>query len=198
VVSFDRYGTSAATGGTQAAGPVGFSASGTIKSSGGSSITFNKAAVHVIGGNLDLNGSSVLGSGLYVIGGDFSNNTGGTMSGTDVSFALGGSFTLTGGTSLDVAAPSTNGGYGIQDVLLVTKTTSDVSLGGGTTDKYSGVVYAPKAQIKLTGGASMSSNGSQCLMMVVDSVSISGGASFNTANCPSQASSAGAAVALIQ
>ena len=190
IVSFDRYGTSAATG--------GFSASGGVKSSGGSSITFNKAATHVIDGDLDLNGSSVLGSGLYVIAGDFSNNTGGTMSGTDVTFALGGSFRLAGGTSLDVAAPSTSSGYGIQDVLLVTKTSSDVFLGGGTADKYSGVVYAPKAQIKMAGGASLSGNGSQCLMMVVDSVSITGGASFNTANCPSQTGSAGAAVALIQ
>ena len=198
VVSFDRYGTGAATGGTESAGPVGFSATGSIKSSGGSTIVFNKSAVHVIAGDLDLNGSSVLGSGQYIIGGDLSNNTGGTMTGVDVSFALGGSFTLTGGTSLDVAAPSASGGYGIQDVLLVTKTSSDVSLGGGTTDKYSGLVYAPKAEIKLTGGASLSSNGSQCLMMVVDSVTISGGAAFSTNNCASQVNGAGKGVALIQ
>lgn len=199
VVSFDRYGTNAATGGTEAAGPVGFSASGTIKSSGGSMIVFNKAAVHVIGGNLDLNGSSVLGSGLYVIGGDLSNNTGGTMTGKDVTFALGGSFTLAGGTSLDIAATSSaTSGYGIQDVLVATKSTSSVTLGGGTNDKYSGVVYAPKAEIKLTGGASLSNNGSQCLMMVVDSVTISGGASFNTSHCASQTQDAGPGVALIQ
>ena len=198
VVSFDRYGTGAATGGTESAGPVGFSATGSIKSSGGSTIVFNKSAVHVIAGDLDLNGSSVLGSGQYIIGGDLSNNTGGTMTGVDVSFALGGSFTLTGGTSLDVAAPSASGGYGIQDVLLVTKTSSDVSLGGGTTDKYSGLVYAPKAEIKLTGGASLSNNGSQCLMMVVDSVTISGGAAFSTNNCASQVNGAGKGVALIQ
>jgi len=198
MVSFDRYGTSADTGGTQADGPVGFSVTGSIKSSGGSTIVFNKAAVHVIGGDLDLNGSSVLGSGLYVIGGDLSNNTGGTMSGRDVTFALGGSFTLAGGTSLDIAAPSSAGGYGIQDILVATKTTSDVALGGGTSDKYSGLVYAPKATLKLTGGAGLSSNGSQCLMVLVDSVSLSGGAQFNTNNCPSQANNAGASVALIQ
>jgi hypothetical protein len=82
--------------------------------------------------------------------------------------------------------------------LVATKTTSDVALGGGTSDKYSGLVYAPKATLKLTGGAGLSSNGSQCLMVLVDSVSLSGGAQFNTNNCPSQANNAGASVALIQ
>jgi len=198
-VSFDRYNTAAATGGTEAAGPVGFSAGGTIKSSGGSNIVFNKSAIHVINGDLDLNGSSALGAGKYIIAGSFTNNTGGTMTGSDVTFALGGSFKLTGGTSLDLAATSSaTSGYGIQDVLAVTKTTSDVALGGGTSDRYSGLVYAPKAEIKLTGGASLSANGSQCLMMVVNSVNISGGAAFNTSNCTSQVNGAGAAVALIQ
>jgi len=197
-VSFDRYGTSVATGGTQSAGPVGFSAGGSIKSSGGSMVVFNKAAVHVIKGDLDLNGSSVMGSGLYVIGGNLSNNTGGTMTGSDVSFALGGSFTLAGGTSLDLAASSSNSGYGMQDILVVTKSSSTVSLGGGTTDKYSGLVYAPKAEIKLTGGASLSNNGSQCLMMVVNSVTMAGGAAFSTNTCASQINNAGTAVALIQ
>ena len=197
-VSFDRYGTSVATGGTQSAGPVGFSAGGSIKSSGGSMVVFNKAAVHVIKGDLDLNGSSVMGSGLYVIGGNLSNNTGGTMTGTDVSFALGGSFTLAGGTSLDLAASSTSSGYGIQDILVVTKSSSTVSIGGGSSDKYSGVFYAPKAEIKLTGGAALSNNGSKCLMLIVNSVTMAGGADFGTNSCASQINNPGTTVALIQ
>ncbi|KRB79784.1 hypothetical protein ASE00_18925 [Sphingomonas sp. Root710] len=158
-----------------------FSVSGDIITSGGSTIVFPKAATHVINGNLSLNGSSIFGSGSYIIKGYFSNNTGGTMSGTDVTFALGGTFTLSGGTSLDLAAPSASSSYGIPGVLVATKTSSATAIGGGSANKYAGLFYAPKSDLTLSGGASMSSNGTNCLMMILNTLTLSGGTNVASA-----------------
>ncbi|ATE66750.1 TadE/TadG family type IV pilus assembly protein [Rhizorhabdus dicambivorans] len=152
-----------------------FSANGQVLTSGGSTLIFPKAATHVINGNLSLNGSSTFGSGNYYIKGNFTNNTGGTMAGTDVSFALGGTFTLAGGTSLDLAAPSSSGSYGVPGLLIVTKSTTATSIGGGSQNKYAGLVYAPKSDMTVSGGAALSSNGTNCLMLILKTLLLSGG-----------------------
>jgi hypothetical protein len=152
----------------------------------------------VINGDLNLNGSSTLGAGLYVIAGNFTNNTGGTMVGANVSFALGGTFTLSGGTSLDLAAPSSASSYGITDMLVLTKSSAATSIGGGSADKYSGLFYAPNSALSMTGGSSISNNGSSCLMVVLKSISLSGSGALNTSNCASQSSGAVGTPALIQ
>jgi len=159
-----------------------FSTSGDIITSGGSTIIFPRAMTHVINGNLSLNGSSTFGSGTYIIKGNFTNNTGGTMSGSDISFALGGTFTLTGGTSLDLAAPSSTSSYGIPDVLVATKSTAATTIGGGSANKYGGLVYAPKSALSISGGSSVSSNAAGCLMMIVSTITMSGGTSA-TSTC---------------
>jgi len=181
---------------TAAAGT--FSVNGTVATSGGSTLITPNAATHVIKGSLSLNGSSTLGSGLYVIGGSFTNNTGGTMTGDNVTFALGGTFNLAGGTTLDLAAPDAASGYGITDILVVTKTTSATTIGGGSADKYSGLFYAPKSDMSLSGGSSISTNGSACMMVVVKSVAASGSGTLNTSACASQSNGAGNNVALIK
>jgi Flp pilus assembly protein TadG len=158
---------------TAAAGT--FSANGQVVTSGGSTIAFPKASTHVINGALSLNGSSTFGSGTYYINGNFTNNTGGTMSGSNVSFALSGTFTLSGGTSLDLAAPSSSGSYGVPGILIATKSTSATSIGGGSQNKYAGLVYAPKSDMTVSGGAALSSNGTNCLMLILKTLTLSGG-----------------------
>ena len=183
---------------TAAAGK--FSVGGDIVSAGGSQIVFPKAATHVINGNLSLSGSSTLGSGLYVIKGNFTNNTGGTMAGTDVTFALGGTFTLSGGTSLDLSAPGAGSSYGVAGVLMATKTSSATLIGGGSGNKYAGLLYAPKSDLTLKGGASMSAYGSNCLMMILNTLSLLEGGSAATGTCSalSGGSSSAANVALFK
>lgn len=176
-----------------------FSANGRIATSGGSSLTFPKAALHVINGDLTLNGSSTFGSGSYVLKGNFTNNTGGTMSGTDVTFALGGTFTLSGGTSLDLSAPSSASSFGVPNLLVATKSTAATTIGGGSADKYAGLFYAPKSPMTISGGASVSSNSSACLMLIVDRLILTGGTSVASA-CQgvSGSSSTTASVALFK
>ena len=182
---------------TAAAGT--FSVEGDIITSGGSTIVFPKATAHVIKGNLSLNGSSTFGPGVYYIGGYFSNNTGGTMSGTDVSFILGGTFTLSGGTALDLAAPNSSTSYGVPGILVATKTTAATLIGGGSANKYAGLFYAPKSDLTLSGGASMSASGSNCLMMILNTLTLAGGTSVASA-CSSLSGASGpvASVALFK
>ncbi|WP_223798319.1 beta strand repeat-containing protein [Sphingomonas nostoxanthinifaciens] len=168
---------------TPTAAATTFSVNGTITTAGGSTLVLPIAPTHVINGDLTLNGSSILGSGLYVIKGGFTNNTGGTMTGNAVTFALGGTFTLSGGTSLDLAAPTGSSSYGITDVLVATKSTAATTIGGGSADKYSGLFYAPKSPMSLSGGSSISTNGSACLMVMVLSVSSTGSGTLNASNC---------------
>lgn len=160
---------------------AGFSANGRVYTDGGSTLTFPKTATHVINGDLNLNGSSTFGSGSYVIKGNFTNNTGGTMSGTDVTFALGGTFTLSGGTSLNLSAPSSTSSFGLPGVLVATKTASATKIGGGSSNRYSGLFYAPKSAILLDGGASMSSQSGSCLMLIVSTLTLNGGTAVSSA-----------------
>lgn len=177
-----------------------FSANGQISTSGGSTIVFPKAATHIINGNLSLNGSSTFGSGLYVIRGNFTNNTGGTMTGTDVTFALGGTFTLSGGTSLDLAAPGASSSYGISGLLIATKSSAATLIGGGSNNKYAGLLYAPKSDLTINGGGSMSANGSACLMMILNTLTLQQGGAASTGACSSLSggSSSAANVALFK
>lgn len=168
--------------GTPTAAAGKFSTVGEINSNGGSTVIFPKAETHVIGGDLDLQGSSTFGSGTYIIGGNFTNNTGGTMTGTDVSFVLGGTFTLSGGTSLDLAAPGVSS-YGLSGILVATKSSADTRIGGGSANKYAGLIYAPKSDLTISGGGAISTNGSACLMMIVDTLTLSGGGSASTGTC---------------
>jgi hypothetical protein len=177
-----------------------FSVGGNITTSGGSTIIFPAAMTHVINGNLSLNGSSTFGSGSYVIKGNFTNNTGGAMTGVDVTFALGGTFTLSGGTSLDLAAPASTSSYGVPDVLIATKSSSATTIGGGSSDKYAGLLYAPKSALQLSGGAGVSANSAACLMLIVNNIAISGGGTFSTGSCTgvTGSSSTTASVALFK
>ncbi|WP_235536337.1 MULTISPECIES: pilus assembly protein TadG-related protein [unclassified Sphingomonas] len=177
-----------------------FSANGQVSTSGGSTIVFPKATTHVINGDLSLNGSSTFGSGTYVIKGGFTNNTGGTMAGTDVTFALGGTFTLSGGTSLDLSAPGAGASYGIPGLLIATKTSAATLIGGGSGNKYAGLLYAPRSDLTLKGGASMSAYGSNCLMMILNTLSLLEGGAASTGTCSglSGSSSSTANVALFK
>ena len=159
--------------------------------------------MHVINGNVSLAAAAIFGKGLYVIKGNWTNGTGCggcAMTGTEVTFAMGGTFSFGGGTSFDLAAPTASSTYGIPDVLLVTKSTSATAISAGSTGKASGLIYAPNSAFSSSGGSSISSNGSACMMLVVSSISVTGSGTVNTSNCSSIASGGGGSgtVALIQ
>ncbi|WP_404713135.1 pilus assembly protein TadG-related protein [Sphingomonas sp. MMS24-J13] len=174
---------------TAAAGT--FSANGSVNVQGGGSlVVFPKSILHVINGDLIATAGVIFGSGLYIIKGNFQNTTGSgsdSMNGVDVTFAMGGTLNFAGGSQFDLAAPSTSNGYGIQDILFLTKTTSGTSISAGAVGKASGLIYAPYSNFSSSGGSSISSNGSACMMLVVNTITVTGSGTVNTAGCSSQA-----------
>ena len=173
-----------------------FSANGAITTSGGSIIVFGATANHLINGGLSLNGSSIFGAGTYTINGNFTNNTGGTMTGSDVTFILAGSLNVAGGTSVNLSAPSGTSSSGITDVLFATRTTAATILGGGTQDYFSGAVYVPNSDFQMSGGASVAG---ACFMLIAKTVTLSGGPTAGTMCASLTSSSANSSnVTLIQ
>lgn len=176
---FTPLSGSACAAPTAAAGTL--SINGNIVTGGGSAMVFPKAETHVINGNISSSGAMTFGSGTYYIAGNFTNNTGGAMTGTDVTFALGGTLSLAGGTSLDLAAPGAMSSYGVPGLLFATKTNSATAIGGGATGRYAGLIYAPKSALTVSGGASLSSGGSNCLMMILNTLTLAGGTNVASA-----------------
>ncbi len=174
-------------GSTLTFGDGAFSANGAVTTSGGSTLVFGSAANHLINGNLNLNGSSTFGAGTYTINGSFTNNTGGTMAGSNVSFILAGTLNAAGGTSIDLAAPAAGSSVAVAEILFATKSTSATVLGGGTHDRYSGVIYVPNSDFQMSGGATATG---PCFSIIASTVTLAGGPSAATA-CPSMGNGGG-------
>lgn len=193
-----------------------FSADGSITTNGGSKIAFGKTANHYVNGDLSIKGGALFGAGRYTVNGDASNGTGGStwpytskvngktygqtlegvnvagfdMAGVNVSFILKGALNLSGGakTKLLAALESVSGAQ-IGEMLLASKTTSNVTWSGGSSNVFGGVVYFPKAEIKMAGGNATVDNG-QCFSLVADKISVTGGAATGSA-CKSMLGNAG-------
>ncbi|MCC2975070.1 pilus assembly protein TadG-related protein [Sphingomonas sp. PL-96] len=182
VIGSDGAGKAIELGGgsTLSFGDGPFSADGAIVTVGGTTLTFGATANHYINGNLTLAGSSIFGAGTYTINGNFTNGTGGAMTGSNVSFILAGTLNLAGGTSMNVAAPGSNSGTGIADILFATRSTAATVLGGGAQTILSGVVYAPNSDVSMSGGVSASGN---CFSLIARTIKIESGPTAATA-CP--------------
>jgi hypothetical protein len=157
-----------------------FSSAGSIVTQGGSTLAIGDTATHYINGDLDLRGTVILGRGLYLINGAFSNTTGGSITGTDVTFILRDQLTYAGGAGINLAAPGENSTWGIPGILFASMTSKAVSFGGGAQGKYSGALYFPKSDFTLSGGAGMSSS---CFTLIAKSVTVTSGPTA-TSTCP--------------
>lgn len=157
-----------------------FSTAGSIVTQGGSTLQIGETATHYINGDLDLRGTVILGRGLYLINGAFTNTTGGSITGTDVSFILRDQLTYAGGAGINLAAPGANSPWGIPGILFASMTTQATSFGGGAQGTYSGALYFPRSDFTLSGGAGMSSS---CFTLIAKSVTVTSGPSA-TSICP--------------
>ena len=184
-------------GGTLSFGNGTFSANGDITSGGGSSISFGATQSHYINGNLSLSGSATFGAGAYYIDGNFTNNTGGTMTGSDVTFFMSGALTLSGGTAMNLAAPTSDAGGGVTDLLFATKSTAQTNLGGGASAVFAGMVYAPNSNMVMDGGAGATGNG-RCFAVVVNTFTMNGGTAAGVACTSFGGASASSGVSLLQ
>lgn len=161
---------------------------GTITTHGNTALSFGPGTAHRIDGDLDIKGSVSFGAGTYYVNGEFANNTGGSMTGTDVSFILRDGLQLSGGTTLNLAAPKSAGLYGIHDLLFASRTTEDAKLRGSTQNIYSGTFYMPNAKLDMAGGAGVNTDVATCMMLVANTIDLQGGSAGGT-SCPGIAGS---------
>ena len=158
-----------------------FSANGNIVTAGGTSLVFGQSAYHYINGNMNLSGGATLGSGFYIINGNFTNGTGGYMSGNAITLILAGTMQMSGGTSLALYAPSATSTWGIPQILVATKSTAATTFSGGSNNLYSGVFYTPNSAVTLSGGAALGSPQAStgltdpCLMFIFKKLNLDGG-----------------------
>jgi hypothetical protein len=157
-----------------------FSTAGSIVTSGGTTLAIGDTATHYINGNLDLSGTALLGKGLYLINGSFTNHTGGALVGTDLTFILKNPLGFNGGTGINLSAPGANSSWGIPGILFASLTSGTTAFGGGAMGRYSGALYFPNSDFELTGGAGLSSS---CFMLIVNSITIHSGPTASS-TCP--------------
>lgn len=157
-----------------------FSTAGGIFTQGGSTLVLGDTATHYINGDLDLRGTVVLGKGLYLINGAFTNTTGGSITGSEVSFILKDQLTYAGGAGINLSAPVQNSSWGVPGLLFASATTNATSFGGGAQGKYSGILYFPNSDFSLSGGAGMNSS---CFSLIAKSVTVTSGPTATT-TCP--------------
>jgi hypothetical protein len=193
-----------------------------VASGGGSCMTISAASEHDINGNFATAGGTILGSGIYTVtgyvglgangGGDVTCN-GSTvgMSGTGVTFVIGGASTPSSGSCsgqsfclaagynhVTLSAPSTGS---TADLVVVGPTSTLNTTGatfteGASNTTLSGAFYYPNGALSLSGGASVGGGTGQCLELIGSQVTLSGGTTA-ASNCISGGSS-GATVRLVQ
>ena len=170
---------------------------GTITTGGGSCLTLGAASQHDVQGSFATAGAVALGSGIYTITGyaGFGINGGGNVtcngtttgvSGSGVTFVLGGSATPSSGScqgqifcvaagysSVALTAPASGA-----RLLIVGPATSKggaLLTEGASSSALSGTVYLPASAFTLGGGAGVGSGSGQCLTLIASQIAMTGG-----------------------
>lgn len=173
-------------GSTFTVGDGTFSVNGNFTGQGSSTVSFGATPVHYFNGDLTLAGNSTFGAGTYAIAGNFSNGTTGAMTGTDVSFVLGGNWTMGGSAAINIRAPVSTSSTGIPGFLLISRTSADSSFYAGSNSVFSGIVYLPNSALNVSSGGALSAGSASgaCWSMVVRKISITNGARLTATQCP--------------
>ena len=190
-----------------------------VASGGGSCLVLSAATTHYIDGNFATAGGTYLGSGTYVVngyvglgtngGGDVSCTLNGAtstigMSGTNVSFVVGGASTVTcnsiassfcisaGYGHVTITAPTTGGEAGVAVVgpTSSSNTSSAVFASGASNTSISGVFYYPHGTIDLSGAAALHSTATgSCLELSAAQITVTAGGTVGSI-CPGLPTSA--------
>ncbi len=113
----------------------------------------------------------------YYVQGDFTTGGGAPITGSGVVFYVGGNVNIANGVTAKLAAPTVNS---VPQTLFYAMG-STVTIQGGSTSNFSGMVYAPNAAVTLNNGTGTSLT----MDLVVNTLSISGGAVLNSYATPS-------------
>jgi Flp pilus assembly protein TadG len=150
--------------------------SGTIK---------NPTGVMVFNGDVNVTGTTSLDPGIYIISnGSFKSPSQYNVSGTGVTLILtsptpgsdNGVFSVTGGGSLNISAPTTGPTAGIAlwaDGKLPNK---EDKFAGGTTNGITGAVYLPSHDVKFAGN---SNTAGTCMQLIAYNIVFTGTSGFN-------------------
>jgi Flp pilus assembly protein TadG len=184
-----------------------FKVVGNLTEGGGSCLTLPAATNHDINGTVTLAGGLTLGAGLYAVTGSFlvgasgggdvwcqSVGTNVGVYGLNVAIAVAGSGAASGSNvfvvgsgfgHVTISAPS-SGTY--QSVAIVgplsASATGGMSLNQGASNAtVNGALYFPNGTIALDGGASIGNGANQCLEIVANQVTLTGGTAM-ASSCP--------------
>lgn len=159
-----------------------FSVNGNITGGGSSTFIFGATANHYINGNVTMAGNATFGAGSYIVNGDFTNQTTGTMTGTDVSFILAGKMTIGGSANLKLTAAENSSSGALEDILIVSKDSGKTTIEAGSNSVLTGIIYVPNSDLTVKSGGSLSGGGN-CWSLVANKVTVVGGAKASTSGC---------------
>jgi hypothetical protein len=108
----------------------------------------------------------------YFVQGNFTTGGGAPISGSGVTFYIGGTVNIANGVTATLAAPTVNSVP--QTLFYVAGNT--VTIQGGSTSNLSGLIYAPSAAVTLNNGTGTSMN----MDFVAQTLTMAGGATLNS------------------
>ncbi len=111
----------------------------------------------------------------YYIVGNFTTGGGAPLSGHGVTFYVGGTVNIANGVTSNLSAPTVGTNPAVPQTLFYAMGNS-VTIQGGSSSNFSGLVYAPNAAVTLNNGTGTTLN----MDFVAQSLSISGGAALNS------------------
>ncbi|MDR3539022.1 MAG: pilus assembly protein TadG-related protein [Acetobacteraceae bacterium] len=190
---------------TAGAGPTVQFLNAVSLGNGGGTFTFGDGTYSVNGSLTLSSGPTYFGNSLLSINGNLLVSSGASLCGEPAPCGSGtstmtivdnGSNTFAGGSTANIAAPSSSAIYGIPGITIASNyaNTSGYQqvFSGGTNGTYAGVVYFPGSNVQLSGGAS--TGGSNCFEIVANAIYISGG-STTASTCSGFGANVGPSIA---
>lgn len=117
--------------------------------------------------------------GLYVVNGDLTLGANASLSGSGVTFVVSGNVQMGGNCNVALSAPAAHAASGVPGMTIIKSGAGSVSMGGNGSTAVTGVIYAPKAALTLTGNSSSSVG---CQQFIVGKANLTGNATLG-ASC---------------
>ncbi|MFZ0744819.1 MAG: pilus assembly protein TadG-related protein [Terracidiphilus sp.] len=111
----------------------------------------------------------------YYIQGNFATGGGSPLTGNGVTFYVGGTVNIANGVTSNLSSPTVGTNPPVPQTLFYAMG-NNVTIQGGSSSNFSGLVYAPNAAVTLNNGTGTTLN----MDFVSQSLSISGGATLNS------------------
>jgi len=157
--------------------------SGTVQNTGS-----GDPPVMTINGNVDVKGNTTLSPGIYIINnGSFNDQGQYSVTGNGVTIILtssnpasdNGTFSVTGGASLNLTAPTYGPTAGMALWADKNLPNKEDTFAGGSTGSLVGAIYLPSHDVKFAGNDSAAS---KCAQMIAYNIIFTGASTFNH-NC---------------